>query len=448
MWAQKKISGWGRYPVVEADCIRPERRSELLAAFEDRGDEPLLAYGLGRSYGDAALLDGGRVVMTRRLDRMLEFDPESGWLRCEAGVSLEQIIHTFLPKGFFPPVVPGTQFVTVGGAIGCNIHGKNHHVDGCFGDHVRSMEILTGKGDIVECSRDVEPELFWATIGGMGLTGLILSVEVQLYRVANPYIEMETVRCENLDEFFVVSEESADFSHTVTWIDCAKRGAGMGRGIMMRGGHAKAGTQHEDGAVMELADHVMRMIDGRPFESNLWLNSATISIFNEVYFRKTPPGTHRTVVGYEPFFFPLDAVNNWNYIYGDRGFLQYQMVVPDNEATREIIDQISASGMGSFLAVIKDFGELDHGGLSFPMKGTTLALDFPNLGTPLLDLMNRLDDVVMSCGGRVYLGKDARLSEANFKTMYPEWEKWKDIRDKWDPDGVFQSDLGRRLGLS
>ena len=449
-WVHSDLSGWGRHPIVGAYCTRPERRSELLAALRDRQGSPVLAHGLGRSYGDAALIEGGRVILTRRLDRMLAFDEETGLLHCEAGVSIGDLVDVFLPRGWFPPVVPGTQFVTVGGAIGCNIHGKNHGHAGCFGDHLRSIEILLGDSTIVTCSPDEEPDLFWATIGGMGLTGLILSAQIQLYPVESSAIEMESIRFENLDEFFAISAESADFLHTVSWIDCVADGDQMGRGIFMRGHHAESGAdlRVSAGLVGRLAELGQSVIDGRAFNSNHLLNRATIRLFNEAYFHRHPAGAHQSTVDYEPFFFPLDSVSNWNHIYGNRGFLQYQMVVPEREAVRPILEQISATSMASFLAVIKEFGDRDHGGLSFPCAGTTLALDFPNFGAPLLELLDRLDEIVVHHGGRVYLGKDARLSRDNFRRMYPQWESWKDTRDQWDPHHIFQSDLSRRLGLT
>ena len=433
--------------IEDARVARPERIREVVDALRSRDGEPVIAHGLGRSYGDAALLRDGGVILSRRLDRMLSFDAETGWLRCESGVSLEEVIDTFLPRGFFPPVVPGTQYVTVGGALGCNIHGKSHHTHGCFGDHVRRVELLTAAGEIVICDRDHEPELFWATVGGMGLTGFILSLEMQLHPVESCAIEMESIRVENLDEFFEVSADSGEFTHTMSWIDCVQTGASMGRGIYMRGRHAPAGSEIEKGAVDRLAELVGQIVDGRDLASNLWVNRVTMRLFNEAFFRKEPPGKRTSVVDYAPFFFPLDAVPNWNFLYGKRGFLQYQFVTPSEAAVRECLDAISKSGYASFLAVIKEFGDQDHGGLSFPMGGTTLALDFPNVGEELFRLFDRLDEIVLADGGRVYLGKDARLSRDTFRRMYPEWEQWKAVRDRWDPDAVFQSELSRRLEL-
>lgn len=450
-WAEREMWGWGRYPRVRAHCTRPERRREVLEALRERGGDPLLAHGLGRSYGDAALIEGGRVVLTRRLDRMLAFDPETGWLRAEAGVSIEDLLKVFVPRGFFPPVVPGTQFVTLGGALACDIHGKNHHVDGTFADHVRRVEILTAAGDLVICDATHEPELFWATVGGMGLTGLILSMEVRLHRIESPYIEMESIRVENLDHFFEVSAESGDFTHTVSWIDCVARGRRMGRGIFMRGRHAGPAAAPRGPDLREkVLERVSPLLEV-PFDAPGWLlNHATIRAFNEAYYRKQLRARQSSVVHYEPFFFPLDFVRDWNRLYGPRGFLQYQLVVPpdpEHRAIREILEAISGSGMASFLAVIKEFGDRVHGGLSFPAPGVTLALDFPHYGAPLFELLDRLDAIVADAGGRVYLCKDARLSRPMFRRMYPDWERWRAVRDRWDPEGVFQSALARRLGL-
>ena len=449
-WATKTISGWGRYPTATALCTRPERRSEALRALAEGEGGPLLAHGEGRSYGDAALIANGRVVLTRRLDRMLAFDPETGWLRCEAGVTIEDLLRVFVPRGFFPPVVPGTQFVTLGGAVACDIHGKNHHADGSFADHVRRLELLCASGEVVVCDATHNPELFWATVGGCGLTGILLSMEVRLYPVASPYIEMESIRVESLDEFFAVSAESGDFTHTVSWVDCVTAGKALGRGIFMRGRHAAPGVGPGADLLSPVVDHLRPLLDVKHLESNHWLNAATIRLFNEGYFRKHPRGKREAVTHYEPFFFPLDFVRSWNVLYGARGFLQYQMVVPpdpDHRAVRAVLEAITGSGMASFLAVIKEFGDRQHPWLSFPRPGVTLALDFPNYGPPLLALLDRLDRIVMEAGGRIYLGKDARLGRDTFRQMFPDWEDWRAVRDRWDPAGVFRSDLGLRLGL-
>ncbi|MFO0745753.1 MAG: FAD-binding oxidoreductase [Myxococcota bacterium] len=431
---------------------RPERRADAVRAVHETNGSGILAHGLGRSYGDAALLENGRVVMTRRLDRMLSFDPTTGWLEAEAGVSIEDLLTTFVPRGFFPPVTPGTKFVTLGGALAADIHGKNHHAHGCFSNHVRRFELLVGDGSVVSVTRETHPELFQATAGGMGLTGIVLAMEVKLQPIHNAFIDMESIRVESLDHFFEVAGQSEGHTHTVSWIDCVTTGKGMGRGIFMRGEYAPADAPipTREGLVAA-ATRIAHPILEVPFDAPSWaLNGATIKAFNEVYFRRHPKGARRSLVHYDPFFYPLDAVRNWNRIYGKRGFLQYQVVLPkdpDHRAMRASLDAITKSRMGSFLAVIKEFGPRDNGGLSFPMGGVTLALDFPNYGQPLLDLLERLDAITLGAGGRVYLGKDARVSRATFQRMYPGWAAWKAVRDQWDPRGIFRSDLGLRLGL-
>ncbi len=451
-WIEREVEGWGRWPVVRAEVARPESRAELGAALSSAKDTstPLLAHGLGRSYGDAAVLERGKVVITRRLDRMLSFDPKTGWLECEAGVSYEDLLRVFVPRGFFPPVTPGTKFVTMGGALACDVHGKNHHCDGSISNHVRSFDLLLASGEVRRVTRESDPDLFAATVGGLGLTGVILSLQLKLTPIASPWIEMESVRVEDLDHFFAVSAESSGFTHTVSWIDCVTRGKAMGRGIFMRGRHAPAGLVGKDGLVDGLKKAADPLLDV-PLDGPSWLlNNASIKAFNEVYFRKHPKGIQRVVQHFEPFFYPLDAIRHWNRIYGKRGFLQYQMVLPkdpDHRAIRAILDEITRSGFGSFLAVIKEFGPTDNGWLSFPKPGVTLALDFPNHGRPLLDLMDRLDAITLEAEGRVYLGKDARVSREAFRRMYPEWERWKAVRDTVDPDRIFQSGLGLRLGL-
>lgn len=450
-WAERELHGWGRHPRLPAEVARPERRREVEAALADRDGKPLLAHGLGRSYGDAALIEGGRVVLTRRLDKMLAFDPTTGWARVEAGVTLKGLIETFLPRGFWPPVVAGTWHVTVGGAIASDIHGKNHHADGTFCDHVRRVELLTASGEIVTCDAETEPELFWATVGGQGLTGVILAADIQLRPVHNEYFEVESLQVKNLDHFFEVSAESAHFTHTVTWLDSLATGDAMGRGIFMRGRHAEPGAKPTGGALAKLAAKISPLLDV-PVDLPDWLmNNLTMRLFNEGFYHKHPSGVVRGVQHYAPYFFPLDFIRNWNRGYGARGMLQYQLVVPrepDHRVIREILTQVSSAGMPSFLTVFKEFGDGAHPWLSFPRPGVTLALDFPNLGNAVHHLFERLDALVADAGGRVYLTKDARLPRATFRRMYPDWSAWKAVRDRWDPDHVFQSSLGQRLGLS
>lgn len=447
---RERLEGWGRHPRLYAESHLIQERAHaapLLLALRERG--PALAYGLGRSYGDAALTCEGIALKTRPLNRVLSFDPETGWIKVEAGVSIADLIQRYLPLGYFPPVVPGTQFVTIGGAIANDIHGKNHHLDGTIADHIRSVELLLASGEVVHCDATTRSELFWATVGGLGLTGLILSVELRLTSVGGPGIEMESIQVRDLDHFFEVSADSKGFTHTVSWIDCSKRGAGMGRGIYMRGRHSDAPPKPRLlGKIAGAISPLMRVPFSMP---NLMLNPLTVRAFNELYFRKHPAGSLEQITHYEPFFFPLDFVKRWNLIYGRRGFLQYQLVVPkspNHRAIREILTAISEAGMGSFLAVIKEFGDRQHPHLSFPMPGVTLALDFPNYGPELLALLSRLDRVVIEAGGRVYLGKDARLPREHFVEMYPAWEEWRAQKMRWDPEQRFRSSLSERLGLT
>ena len=447
-WTQKHLWGWGQYPRLLTYTAHPQTQSELQEHFASDPAQATLAYGLGRSYGDTGLLENGHMLHTRGLNRVVSFDEESGWVKCEAGVSLFELIQTFLPRGFFPPVVPGTQFVTVGGAVANDIHGKNHHVDGTFADHIRNVEILLASGEVVICDQTQNPDLFWTTVGGVGLTGILLTLELKLVKVDGPGIEMESIRIRDLDHFFEVSSESKHFTHTVSWIDCVAKGKHMGRGIFMRGRHSSQRPQPR--LLGRIAQKVSPLLN-IPFNApSFLLNPLTMKMFNTAYFYKHPNRLLSQTVSYQPFFFPLDFVRNWNRIYGKRGFLQYQFVVPhepNHTAIRQILAKITSSGMGSFLAVIKEFGTQAHSGLSFPTPGVTLALDFPNYGQALFDLLFHLDRIVMDAGGRVYLGKDARLPKDHFQVMYPQWQEWKTLRDQWDPQNRFQSSLGLRLGL-
>ena len=442
--------------------------ADVAAALADREGASLLAHGLGRSYGDAALNGAGRSLLMPRLDRLLAFEedaahPQTAWLTVEAGVSLKTILDLYAPRGWFLPVAPGTQFVTVGGAIANDVHGKNHAEAGSFGDHVRRVELLTAAGEVVVCDAETEPALFWATMGGLGLTGLILRCTLRLRRIASPFLEVESVRADDLDSFLALSDEATAYPHVAGWLDANPAGGRFGRGVVLRGRHA-ADAPH-DADAPDAAPRLAALTDalksglkrgitdalGGPIEPPAGLlNPQTMRAFNAAYFHKAPAGLHHSRSHYLPFFFHLDAVGHWNRAYGAPGFLQYQMVVPaeaDHRATRAVLAEVQRAGFTACLAVTKTLGEGAHGGLSFPGPGLTLALDFPNTGEDLRALLTRLDALVAEAGGRVYLAKDARLARADFRRMYPGWAAWKATRDAWDPAGVFQSDLGRRLGL-
>lgn len=445
------VTSWGRvlrlpHQVVPVQC----RDSSLpAAAIEGNGAlsvlPTMLPYGNGRSYGDSNLNPGGVLLETRRLDRFIAFDAASGLLTCEAGMLLSEILRLCVPQGWFLAVTPGTQFVTVGGAIANDVHGKNHHRVGSFGNHVRQFELLRSDGSRRVCSTELHADWFAATIGGLGLTGLITWAQLQLRRISSTFIDSETIRFRSLEEFFELSRESEqDYEYTVSWIDCASSGKRLGRGLFSRGNHAGTAIDPDpvprsrQGADVE---HSRRMPFTPPFSL---VNSATLKVFNLAYFHRQRADRVRSRQHYRSFFYPLDSVLEWNRIYGPRGFYQYQCVVPNARALdgiREMLDAIAASGMGSFLAVLKQFGELpSRGMLSFPMPGPTLALDFPNRGPRLHRLFDVLDGIVLRAGGRLYPAKDGRMGPTVFKAGYPRWQEFIDYVDP-----RFSSSFWRRV---
>lgn len=407
---------WGRYPkVTQQHLLALDNRH---AAFPELQGYAL-PRGNGRSYGDSCLNDGGTLLLARGLDRFLSFDPATGLLECEAGVLLSDILDLVTPQGWFLPVTPGTKFITVGGAIANDVHGKNHHRVGSFGHHLDGFELLRSDGTRRWCSLAEHPEWFAATIGGLGLTGLISRVRLQLRRVAGPWMATESMRFRHLAEFFALSSTSeGEHEYTVAWIDCVARGSALGRGIFSRSNHAPAHPERRPPAPTRRLSV--------PFTPPLSLiNSLSLRAFNFAYFHKQPSDIVRSTTHYDPFFYPLDGVGNWNRIYGPRGFLQYQCVVPPGDAEitiGKLMTLISGSGTGSFLAVLKQFGTRPSlGMLSFSRPGTTLALDFPNTGPATFTLLDRLDEIVGAAGGAVYPAKDARMSSPHFKQYFPQW---------------------------
>jgi FAD/FMN-containing dehydrogenase len=428
----KELQSWGRYPRVS----EPQRVHALQWSGERlpaAPGGPLLPYGQGRSYGDSCLNPGGTLLTTRGLDHFLGFDPATGVLTCEAGVTLEAILRLVSSQGWFLPVTPGTKFVSVGGAIANDVHGKNHHRMGTFGRHVRRLALLRSDGTRLLCSPTQNADWFAATVGGLGLTGVILWAEVQLRRMSNPFIQQETVPFGNLDGFFEVAAGSdADFEYTVAWVDCVARGRRLGRGLYFRGNHAAP----QFDALPLAKSHLSRRGGlAVPFDlPSFTLNRLTVSAFNALYYaknRRSAGAAHLT--HYDPFFYPLDSVHAWNRIYGRRGFLQFQCVVPCAEgaggagggAMREILERIAASRMASFLAVLKKFGTpASPGLLSFPRPGVTLALDFANAGERTYRLFAELERVTREAGGAVYPAKDARMSPDTFRASFPELERF------------------------
>lgn len=422
---------WGRYPRASQHIVPLTDRSRALPAFEGSA----LPHGNGRSYGDSCLNPDGTLLHTRGLDRFIAFDPATGRLRCEAGVLLSDVIDVALPQGWFLPVTPGTRFVTIGGAIANDVHGKNHHRAGTFGHHVLRFELVRSDGTRCECTPG--HELFAATIGGLGLTGVISWAEIQLRRVPGPWLETESIRFGALDEFFALSAESAStHEYTVAWIDCLAGGRSLGRGHFLRGDHSFG----EPGARAPAARPKAVPLQP-PFSL---VNALTLRPFNAVYYHRQQTRTRRTTAHYSGYFYPLDGIAQWNRIYGPRGFLQHQCVLPPEcarDAVSELLREIARSGRGSFLAVLKEFGSRPSlGMLSFPRPGTTLALDFANTGPEVFALLDRLDAIVATAGGAIYPAKDARMSGELFRKAYPRWQEFK---THMDPS--FSSGFWRRV---
>jgi FAD/FMN-containing dehydrogenase len=442
----REALAWGRAHHGPQRVFAPAWPAEAEKLVQDRGLGLRLVRGLGRSYGDSCLNFDGALIETPLLDRLHSFDRVTGLLTADAGFSLFDLLRLCTKPNedgsfWFPPVLPGTKFVTIGGAIANDVHGKNHHQFGNFGHHVEWLELLRSDGTRMRCSADENAEMLRATIGGLGLTGYITRACMRLRPAPSPLFNVEDIEMENLDAFFRLVEESASYEYTVAWVDCLAEGAALGRGIFSRATHAGA--------------------DGRPVAPprgpklplpfsfpNFALNPLTLKAFNAAYRRKLlAPSRAARGVHFDKFLYPLDGIGHWNWLYGTRGFYQYQCVVPPaamREAVREMLSMIAASRQGSFLVVLKTFGSTPARGLlSFPIEGATLALDFPNLGPRTLGLMNRLDEVVNAAGGRVYPAKDGRLSAESFQRQYPSWAA---LQSHIDPG--FSSSFWRRVTTS
>jgi FAD/FMN-containing dehydrogenase len=429
------FSSWGRIRRTRHEAVRVSWRTEPL---EIPTEMSALPYGLGRSYGDSCLNDGGALLMTRGLDRFISFDGELGIVRCEAGVSLAELLALVVPRGWFLRVTPGTKYVTIGGAIANDVHGKNHHREGTFGRHVRQFELLRSDGTRRICSPTENADWYSATIGGLGLTGLVTWAELSLRPIVNAFIELESVRFGGIDEFFDVNRESEqNFEHTVAWIDALAPGARLGRGHYLRGNHAPP---------LAAPPRTPRALQlPVPFElSSSTLNRFVVRGFNAAYFHRQRRRLRQSLVHFNPFFYPLDAIGDWNRLYGRRGFFQYQCVVPfaDGAAiVRELLTTIGRSHQASFMAVLKSFGTIrSPGWLSFPRPGFTIAIDFPNRGDRTRTLFDRLDAIVCAAGGGVYPAKDARMSSDTFCCSFPEWKR---ITPYLDPG--FSSNFWRRV---
>lgn len=429
----RTVSSWGRLsaPLHRVVVLNDPGRVKSIVSREYPSG---LAHGMGRSYGDACLNPDGVLWLTTGLDHFIAFDDKTGRLVCEAGVLLRDIQRLVIPRGWILPVTPGTQLVTVGGAIANDVHGKNHHLLGSFGDHVQRIKLIRTDGEIIECGPQTQPDWFAATVGGLGLTGVIVEAEIQLRRIASPWLQTETIPYDNLDEFFQLADGSeADWEHTVSWIDCVSGGGG--RGLFMRGNPCDQRQQTKP--------HKRQLT--MPFVPPVSLvNSLSLRPFNAAYYNLKKSKKGSEIVYYESFFYPLDNLLEWNRMYGPKGFFQYQSVVPreaGQEAIRAMLDEIAKSGDGSFLAVLKTFGDRQPVGMmSFPRPGVTLALDFPNKGAKTMRLFECLDAIVREARGRIYPAKDARMPRDLFESGYPRLNEFLNYRDP----GI-SSGLSRRL---
>lgn len=429
-----RFPSWGCYPGGEqAGCYWDDKNSNFPNA-----ETTVLPYGLGRSYGTSCQNLQGQVVSSKLRNHFIAFDPENGLLHCEAGVTLAEILSVCLPKGWFLSVTPGTKFVTVAGAIANDVHGKNHESAGSFGCYVHSFELLRSDGERLLCSASQNSEWFYATIGGLGLTGFITSAVIQLKKVNSRRVESETIKYQHLNDFFTLAEQSQDYEYTAAWLDCLATGAQLGRGHFIRGNHAL------NGGLTAKADKKTLSVPLTPPIS--LINKLSLQAFNSAYYHRQRKASVTKQTDYNPFFYPLDSLHHWNRIYGKKGFLQYQCVIPLADAQQgieEILQKISYAKQGSFLVVLKMMGNKTSGGLlSFPQQGATLALDFPFLGQKTLDLLNQLDQTVLQAKGRLYPAKDARMSGEMFRACYSDWQTLEQLRDP-----AIQSDFWRKVML-
>jgi len=431
-----ELTGWGRYPRIEAtlryvDTIA--QAAEIITA-----QEPTIAYGMGRSYGDSALY--GKVVSFLRLDKFLDFNFERGILTCESGVTLDHIIDVFLPRGWFLSVTPGTKHITVGGAIASDVHGKNHHKLGCFSEFVLSFDLMLPTGDVVRCNRKDNIDLFQATCGGMGLTGFILAATIQLQPVLSAFIRETIIKCRNLRETFSFFEKYQSTTYSVAWIDCLSKGDSIGRSILMLGEHAESG-----GLKLSKRNAVSIPVDF----PHLLLNRYSVSLFNQMYYHMYPFFAEDRLVSLDTFFYPLDQIHHWNRMYGRQGFTQYQLVLPKESSysgLEAVHRKVAAAGLGSFLAVLKLLGPQNGNFLSFPLEGYTLALDF-KIEPRLFPFLDELDRIVLDHGGRLYLAKDVRMKKEIFNRGYPKAQQFLEIRNTRGLKEKFTSLQSIRLGV-
>ena len=431
-----KICGWGRYPQQDACMHTPSSSASLESIAKQQNS--FLARGMGRSYGDSA--NALSVLQTTYINHFIGFDKVTGKLTAEAGITLREVLRVIVPSGWFLPVTPGTSYVTLGGAIASDVHGKNHHVAGTFGQHVKSLSILLGTGEVITTSPQLHADLFHATCGGMGLTGVILSATIQLLPIRSSFVSQKTIKADCIEVACEAFESNCESTYSVAWIDCLAKGKNLGRSILMLGEHSKEG-----GLEIDLNEPITV-----PFDTpSALLNSVTMKVFNTAYWHKAKHN-RLDILPLMPYFYPLDSIGNWNKLYGKDGFLQFQCVIPKNDGIakmRKLLTEIADSGEGSFLAVLKQFGKANENLLSFPTEGYTLALDY-KLSASRIKTIRRLEEMVVDMGGRLYLTKDAVMQEKTFKATYPNWEKFEALREQYGAIGKFSSSQSKRLGLA
>ena len=430
------LMSWGMYPKIKNTVFKFDKRKKLKNIIKDH--DALIPYGNGRSYGDSAL--SSNIINVRPKDYFIDFDEENGLLHVQAGVLLSEILESFVPRGWFLKVTPGTKLITVGGAIASDIHGKNHHVEGCFSECVKEFNVMLADGEVTTCSKKATPELFKATCGGMGLTGVILDAKIHLKKINSQYIDQTTIKTKNLLETFEAFEEYQDKPYSVAWIDCLAKGDKIGKCLLM------VGDFRDDGKL----DYKLKKQKTIPFNfPSFALNNWSVRAFNWLYYGKVKERVSKQKVDIDTFFYPLDAIGHWNRIYGKNGFTQYQFILPKEtsyEGLEEILTAISKSGKGSFLAVLKLYGKANENWLSFPIEGYSLALDF-KIEKGLFDLLDRLDEIVVKHKGRIYLTKDVRVSKETFEKGYPQIETFRHFRKENKMDIKFQSLQSKRVGI-
>ena len=441
---KKQIANWGNFPIIETDEKSFSFTEQLRDTLVKSND--VIARGNGRCYGDASL--ARNTISTLKYDKILSFDIEKGIFECQSGITLDKVLEVIVPQGWFLPVTPGTKFITVGGAVASDVHGKNHHVDGSFSNHVLEMDVLLSDGKIVTCSPNNNSDLFWATCGGMGLTGVITRVVFDLKKIETAYIKQKQVKAENLEELIHLFDQYSHYTYSVAWIDCLKKGKNFGRSILILGEHAKVGELNEEQRKTPLKLPKKKQITFPINLPSFVLNQYSVKAFNFLYYSKNTKKEINNIVSYEPFFYPLDAILHWNRGYGKKGFVQYQFVLPleSKEGLIKILHKISEKGLGSFLAVLKVFGKQDDL-ISFPMEGFTLALDFP-VRNGLLPFLDELDEIVLQYNGRIYLSKDARMKPEIFWRSYSKANEFKNIVRKYNPDYKINSLQAHRLNIT